>query len=34
MVEARKELDEIRKEAEDNIMTSGLVEPANQEAKE
>ena len=34
MVEARKELDEIRKEAEDNMMTAGLMEPANQEAKE
>ena len=34
MVEARKELDGIRKEVEDNMMTAGLVEPANQEEKE
>lgn len=34
IVEARKELDGIRKEAEDNMMAAGLMEPANQEAKE
>lgn len=34
MAEARKELDGIRKEAEDNMMTAGLMEPAKQEAKE
>lgn len=34
MRDARKELDEIRKGAEDNMMTAGLMEPANQEAKE
>lgn len=34
MVEARKELDGIREEAEDNMMTAGLMEPANQEEKE
>ena len=34
MIEARKELNEIRKEAEDNRLISGLVKLANQEAKE
>lgn len=34
MAEVRKELDEIRKEAEDNMMTAGLMEPEKQEAEE
>lgn len=34
MIEARKELDEIRKEAEDIRMATGLVKLAKQEAKE
>ena len=34
MIEARKELDEIRKEAEDNRLISGLVKLANQEERE
>lgn len=34
MRDASKELDGIRKEAEDNMMTAGLMGPVNQEAKE